>query len=179
MKSDHPVRIFLVAFLIAVALYVTFYAGIEHRRARKGPWEVTFITNSDGSPAIILNQPKLAITNVQITFPGASVPATKPTGNDRAAPINYESGGTVEQLPTTLLFKEPRPVPYEVPFGQCVFMDLISLPGTVAFKLFGHEIELLPRVLVIDRQEHAWRSDSSIVLPGMPESAAPPHPDKI
>ena len=63
-------------------------------------------------------------------------------------------------------------MPYEVPFGNCVFMDTTFLPGTITFQLFGHEIELLPRVLVIDRQEHPWRPDTAIALPRQP--AAPP-----
>jgi len=37
-------------------------------------------------------------------------------------------------------------------------MDTTFLPGTVAFQLFGHEIELLPRVLIIDHEEHPWHS---------------------
>jgi hypothetical protein len=41
-------------------------------------------------------------------------------------------------------------------------MDATSLPGTVAFELFGHEIQLLPRVLTIDNQERPWRSNEII-----------------
>ena len=72
---------------------------------------------------------------------------------------------------TTLLFAQPRPVPYEVPFGKCVFMDTTFMPGTVTFDLFGHEIELLPRALIIDRQDHPWQRDAAITLPRAP--AAP------
>ena len=43
-------------------------------------------------------------------------------------------------------------------------MDTISLPGTVTFQMFGHEIELLPRVLTIDRQEYPWRPEATISL---------------
>jgi hypothetical protein len=38
------------------------------------------------------------------------------------------------------------------------------LPGTVTLELFGHEIELLPRVLIIDRKEHPWKSGTTISL---------------
>jgi hypothetical protein len=62
------------------------------------------------------------------------------------------------------VFREPKLVPYEVPFGQCVFMDTTFLPGTLTLQLFGHEIELLPRVLVVDRQEHPWRPATAITL---------------
>jgi hypothetical protein len=171
MKSDHPGRIFLVAFLLALVGYVTFYAGIEHRRARKGPWEVTFTTNSHGAPSIVVNQTKLGVAEVQIAFPGASLPAAKRADDAKSGFTNYESRITIDQsLPITLVLDQPRPVPFDVPFGQCIFMDFISLPGTVAFRLFGHEIELLPRVLVIDHQEHPWRSDSKINLPPFAES---------
>jgi hypothetical protein len=43
-------------------------------------------------------------------------------------------------------------------------MDLRFLPGTVTFQLYGHEVELLPRALMIDRQEHPWKPDSVINL---------------
>jgi hypothetical protein len=44
-------------------------------------------------------------------------------------------------------------------------MDTTFLPGTVSFtNIFGHDIELLPRVLIIDRQEHSWKTGERIVL---------------
>jgi hypothetical protein len=186
MKSDHPVRIFLVAFLLALVGYVTFYAGIEHRRARNGPWEVTFTTNSDGSPTIVVDQTRLGVAKVQIAFPGASLPATRAAADAKSGFTNNESRVAIDRsgisnypLPITLVFNQPRPLPYDVPFGQCIFMDLISLPGTVTFKLFGHEIELLPRVLVIDHQEHPWRPDSKINLPRLPEGPTEMPPVKL
>jgi hypothetical protein len=50
-------------------------------------------------------------------------------------------------------------------------MDTTFMPGTVTFELFGHEIELLPRALIIDRQDHPWQRDAAITLPRAP--AAP------
>jgi hypothetical protein len=143
MKSERPIRHFFLAFLLAAICYAFFYHTIELRRTRKGPWQVAF-TNSDGAPAIIINQPKLAISNVQITFPDQPPPPSNSMG--------------------VLLFSQPQPVPYPVPFGKCVFMDTTFLPGTVTFQLYGHEIELLPRVLVVDRQEHPWTADNPIIL---------------
>ena len=145
MRPAGPAKHFILAFLLALAGYIVFYQGIEHRRARNGPWRVTFTTGSNEVPTIVIDQPRLAITNVQIRFAGETLLAT----NGAA----------------TLVFGQPRAVPYEVPFGQCVFMDTTFLPGTVTLQLFGHEIELLPRVLVIDRQEHRWRSGTTIALP--------------
>src|SRR6266481_909854 len=131
MRSDNPAKHFLLAFLLALVIYLIFYYGIEHRRARRGPWQVTFTTNSAGAPSLIINQPKLAITNVQITFTAAPIPSTN-------------------QAPITIRFSQPRPVPYDLPFGKCIFADLTFLPGTVTLSnLFDHQIELLPRVLII------------------------------
>ncbi len=150
MKSDGPLKHFVIAFLIAAGCYALFYPVIEHRRIRKGPWEVTF-TNNEGAPMVVINQSKLAITNVQLSFPDYP-PLSTPTV-------------------TNMAFEQPRPVPYQVPLGECLFMDTTFLPGTVTFQLAGHEIELLPRVLIIDRQEHPWVSQSTITLhrpPAMP-----------
>ena len=135
---------FILAFVLALGCYALFYHAIEHRRTRKGPWHVTFTNSPAGAPALVINQHKLAITNVQIEFPDQMLPATNALGS--------------------LIFAQPQPVPYPVPFGSCIFMDTTFLPGTVTFQLFNHEIELLPRVLVIDRQEHPWLSDSTITL---------------
>jgi hypothetical protein len=144
MKPDGPMKHFILAFLLAVICYVFFYHAIEGRRTRKGPWEITFTNDASGGPALIINQPKLAITNAQISFP-----------SERPQPGFSGS---------TLKFGQALAVPYELPFGTCIFMDTTFLPGTVTLRLYGHEVELLPRVLVIDRQEHPWLSDSTITL---------------
>ena len=151
MKPKAPATHFMLAFLLALVGYIVVYHCIEHRRSRNGPWRVTFTNNAANAPVILINQEMLAMTNVRITFPGEAL--------------------LVTNNPVTLTFREPAPVPYEVPFGKCVFMDTTFLPGTVTFQLFDHEIELLPRVLTIDRQEHPWRSGAEITLP---RGQAPP-----
>jgi hypothetical protein len=144
MKADNPAKHFILAFVLALIIYVVFYRGIEYRRVRKGPWQVTFTNNSSGEPALIIHQPWLAITNVEIDFAGETLAGTNQTG--------------------TLVFRNPRPVPYDVPFGKCIFMDLTFLPGTLTFNLYGHEIELLPRVLMMDHEEYPWRAGASFNL---------------
>lgn len=144
MKSDNLFRHLWVPFLIAVLVYVFFYTGIEHRRNRNGPWEVVFTNNAAGAPELIINQPKLAITNLNIIFPEAS--------------------NVVNQQAATMEFSQPREVPYQLPFGKCVFMDTTFLPGTIVFDLFGHEIQLIPRVLTIDGEEIPWQSDEMIFV---------------
>ena len=135
---------FVLAFLLAVICYALFYSNIEHRRTRKGPWQVAFTNDGVGNPALVINEPKLAITNAQVIFTNQRLPASFSA--------------------ITITFRQPKPVPFDVPFGKCVFMDTTFLPGTVSLELFSHQVELLPRVLVIDRQEHPWLSDSAITL---------------
>ena len=94
-------------------------------------------------PAIVVNQPALQLTNITIVFGGA------------AAPTN---------LPQTVAFEHGRAAPFALPFGKCVFVDAIFLPGTATCEIFGHEIQLLPRTLTIDRVEHPWRSGEKIFL---------------
>jgi len=172
MESKGPAKHFILAFLLALAGYVLFYQSIEHRRIRKGPWQVTFTHSAAGAPAIVIAQPGLAITNVQIIFSVENLPATNSPGPFPADPSRPNSSITNHRSPaTTLLFDQPRPVPCEVPFGRCVFMDTTFLPGTLTFELFGHEIELLPRALIIDRRDHPWQPDATITLPRAP--AAP------
>src|SRR5438045_984544 len=59
---DNPAKHFLVAFAIALVLYVATYGWIQHLRNRKGPWRVSF-TNTNGAPALIINQASLGLTN--------------------------------------------------------------------------------------------------------------------
>src|SRR5262249_28930472 len=144
MRRDNPWKHFVIAFLIAVMVYTVFYTGIERRRVRKGPWLVTFTNSVTGEAEIIINQSILAISNQIIRFPGES--------------------GVSTNAPATIAFGQPREVPYPVPFGRCVFMDPTFLPGTLTLQLFGHEIELLPRVLIIDHREQPWRTEPVISL---------------
>jgi hypothetical protein len=156
MGADNPLKHFVAAFVLAIVCYSAFYYGIEYRRARKGAWQVAFAHNASGEPVVLVNQPALAITNVTLSFPGETSSSTN--ADDKP------------------YFGQPRPVPYPVPFGQCIFMDTTFLPGTLTFRLFDHEIELLPRVLMIDHDEYAWLSGTNIVLRHMAGPVQPPKP---
>ena len=151
MKSDGLLKPVVGAALIAIVLYAISYTAIEHRRTRKGPWRVAVTNDASGAPALLINQPALGITNVEIRFPDA-----RPTTNFS---------------PATLVFAEPREVPYDAPFGRCLFMDTTFLPGTIVLKAFGHEIQLIPRVLTIDRREQPWHSRMTISLGATTNSA--------
>ena len=151
MKSDSLLRHIAIPLGIALVVYAIFYTGIERRRTRLGPWQVTITNDVSGAAEILINQPKLAITNWRITFPGET---------------NLSAS-------SQLIFDQPKPVPYDVPFGQCVFMDTTFLPGTIVFDLFGHEIQLIPRVLTIDKKEISWSSTHLISLPSTNSSSGP------
>jgi len=142
MKPSGLLRHLATASIFAVTAYALSYGWIQHRRVAKGPWQVTF-TSQSGAPAIVVNQPALPIQDVRIVFAGEP------------------AGASPDQ---TLEFSETRPVPFEVPGGQCVFLDPLFLPGTVVLDLFGHEIQLMPRVLTIDKVEHPWRPRETITL---------------
>lgn len=151
MKSDGLLKILLIAFVIALVVYAVAFFGIENRRTRRGPWQVAFTNDISGAPELIVSQSALAITNVQIIFPNAALPK------------NFSS--------QKFAFAQPREVPFDLPFGQCLFMDTTFLPGTIVFSIFGHEIQLIPRVLTIDKVEQAWKSNATISL--LPKAGKP------
>lgn len=151
-KSDNLLRHLVIPFGIAVLVYAISYTWIEHRRTRKGPWEVTFSNDASGAPTLVINQPALAITNLQITFPGET-----------------------NRTNASLSFRQPQQVPWDLPYGKCVFMDTTFLPGTIAIDLFGHEIQLIPRVLTIDQKNVPWESGKTIVVTS---TNAPARPEK-
>lgn len=143
MKPEKAWKHFLLAFVIALVGYITFYSFIEHHCVRRGPWQITFASDAAGVPVFLINQPGLGVSNVVIAFQ------------------NIKSSSS---RPLTLSYSQPQATPFTLPFGQCVFMDLTSLPGTLVFEMFGHEIQLLPRVLTIDQREYPWASNTNIVL---------------
>lgn len=147
MRSDHLYRHLLIGFGLALAVYIGAYSCDQSIRTRKGPWRVEFGETGAGEPRVTVNQPFLGITNVQIVFEGESV--TNGTG--------------------IVLFDKPlKPLP----FGKTKFEDLTYLPGSVTFDFFGHEVELLPRVLHLNQQEVPWESGAVHRL--TPEEKLPP-----
>jgi hypothetical protein len=132
-ETDNILKQLSIVFAVVLLAYAAFFWGDRYLRAHKGPWEVRFVaTNS--APRIAISQPRLGISNVVIVFTGESL-------------TNVQSG--------TVLFDRPQKA---IPFGKTKFEDLTYLPGSVAFDFFGHEIELLPRTLYINKTERAWNS---------------------
>jgi hypothetical protein len=138
MRSDGLLKHLAICLLIAVVFYWAAFSWIEHRRAVKGPWEVTFRTDAAGTPALSILQTNLNVSET-IVFPGQTV---QPAHFSRA-----------------VSFARP---PAALPFGELIYQDPTFLPGAVTMRLFGHQIELLPRVLSIDQKEHPWQPGAQI-----------------
>ena len=151
MKSAPIWKQIVAVFLCALVGYLAVFYWIEHQRRKEGPWVTTF-TAVDGLPAIVVNHPKLQLTNITIAFV------------DALAPTN---------LPQTVAFEHGRPAPFDLPFGKCVFIDALYMPGTAVCEIFGHEIQLMPRVLTIDKVERPWRSGEKILLTNQPSVTLP------
>jgi hypothetical protein len=153
-SSDRLRRHLLIGFAAALVLYALFFSLDQHIRQRKGPWEVTFGTNKTGTPFIEVTQPTLQI-HTAILFAGEHATNT----------------GTVR-------FDQPEK---PIPFGATKFEDLTYLPGSVVFGIFGHEVELLPRILYLNKKEHPWRRDEIIELKPEEkgETPTPPHRKRL
>ncbi len=139
-KSEGILRHVVVAFLIALVIYLGGYSCDHYMRLRKGPWELTFASEPDGTPTLIINQPQVGVTNVTLRL----------------------TQEVSVQEPKSMLFTGPDHEP--IPFGKVVFFDTTYLPGTVTFDFFGHEVELMPRTLVLNFEERAWQSGEVVSL---------------
>lgn len=148
-SSDNILKHVALVAVIAVVGYFSLYALDGHLRARKGPWEVTFAADTNGTPFLLINQPALGVREVKVRFAGQQSPLTNG--------------------PVTVLFTQPGLKPA---FGEVRFQDATYLPGTVTLLAFNHEVELIPRGLVLDRQEQAWRPGLTAELP--PTNQPPP-----
>lgn len=146
-SKDSLPRHLLIAFVIAALGYGLFFFLDQHLRVRKGPWVVAFTTNESGFAQIIINQPKLGIENVRVTFLQEQM--TNP--------------------PEVLRFDHPM---QPLPFGTNRFEDLTYLPGSEAFGFFGHVVELLPRTLYLNQKEYRWISRTNYTL--SPDEKLPP-----
>lgn len=151
MKSDPIWKQLVGVFIAALIGYALVFGWIESRRSKKGPWQATF-TALDGSPAMVVNHSKLGFTNITFLFIDAPVQTN---------------------LPQTVLFEQGRPAPFDLPFGKCVFIDAIFLPGTAVCEMFGHQIQFLPRALTVDKVERPWLSNEKILLTNQPSATLP------
>jgi hypothetical protein len=139
-RHDGLLRHLAIAAVLAVVFYGAAFSWIEHRRVAKGPWEIAFMSDGAGRPWLRIAQPALRISE-QLSFP-----------DDQVARTN---------LAELVKFREATT---NLPFGEMLLQDPLYLPGTITMRLFGHRIEVLPRTLVVDQQEHAWKTGEEIVV---------------
>ena len=148
-QPDNILKHVAIVGVIAVVGYFSLYALDTHLRARKGPWEVTFATETNGTPYLLVNQPALGVRDVKVRFTGEQSPLTN--------------------APVTIRFSVANTKPA---FGELRFQDATYLPGTVTLLAFNHEVEFIQRGLVLDRQERAWQPGLTAEL--TPTNQAPP-----
>ena len=144
-SPDRLPKHLLIGFGLALLIYAVFFTCDQRMRQRKGPWQVAFMTNTPGWATIQVKQSSLNI-DTTITFVNEAV----------------ATNGLV-------VFDKPGK---QVPFGRVKFEDLTYLPGSVAFDFFGHEVELLPRTLYLNKREHSWAEKSVFEL--RPDEKMPP-----
>ncbi len=133
-----------IAFAVALALYAAGFSWIEHRRVVKGPWEVVFAADAAGQPSLSIAQPTFHISE-KLFFPGGNAGRT-----------NFSQEVRFTELHTNL------------PFGEFLFQDALYLPGDLTMRVCGHQIEMLPRTLIVDRVERPWHPGGELVLPVRP-----------
>ena len=151
MNAGFPTKAIALLFFCVLALYFGVFQGIEFLRHRKGAWVIDFQTASDGSPALNVSQPALGLSNFTLVVRGETM-------TNAAGQVSFD--------------RVLRPVP----FGRVIYEDLTFLPGVLTFDLYGHEVELLPRFLVADKQQIPWQSGASIDLWPTNKPAVPPQP---
>src|SRR3954471_20779457 len=99
MKSAITLKSMAVWFLVVLALYFATFYGMEHWNQKNGPWEVAFVSDETGLPAVVISQPKLNISTVKIIFVG-----------ERASQTNVSQN---------LLFNQPATsLPVPMPIGE-------------------------------------------------------------
>lgn len=153
MNTDMTRRSLAVFLLALVGLYFAVFYGCEYWRQHKGPWEVHFNSDASGRPSVVIYQPNLGISSVEILL------------------LDEQIGRT--NLAEKVVFDHPL---QPIPFGRTIYEDLLTLPGVVTLDLFGHELELLPRVLIADKREIPWKTERVVELTGTNKPARPPQP---
>lgn len=154
MKSGMNAKTFALIFLVVLGLYFALFTGIERSRQTKGPWEVEFQTSTNGDATLVVSQAHMKVSGAKIVVHGEQV----------------------TNAPGRVVFDH---VKLPVPFGQVIYEDLTFLPGVVTFNLLGHEVELLPRALVVNKQLVPWQSGMTVELWPTNKPAEPPHPPKV
>jgi hypothetical protein len=154
MKTSFPWKQTLVLFGAVLLAYLAVFNGIEWSRHRKGAWQVEFTAMSEGGhPLLLITQAHYKVFTV-IEFPDEKV-------NIRSQTVVFD-----------------RPKKQKLLFGKVIYEDLTFLPGVVTLDLFGHEVELLPRVLIVNKREFSWGETKQLQLWATNKPSIPPKPAK-
>ena len=124
--------------MAALAFYFIAYSWLTRKQTAQGAWQVLFTNDVAGVPELVIQQTNRGISNLHVRFVDEKLSPTQKTG-------------MVE-------FRNPQ---MPAPFGVVIYDDLMFLPGTVTLDCFGHEVELLPRTLVLNRKPVAWASNTT------------------
>jgi hypothetical protein len=108
MRSDGLLKHLAICLVIAVVFYCTVFGWIEHRRTAKGPWAAAFRADTAGTPALVISQTNLNISET-IVFTGQTV-----------HPGDFSR---------TIVFGDTPP---ELPFGELLYQDPTFLPGATS-----------------------------------------------
>ena len=152
-------------FAVTLVIYFAGFYGMEHLRDRKGPWQVNFDATATHGPTMTIHQLGLGIDGFRVVFEDAG------TNGLTSGELAFDDPGRNKQPMdrTPESSQELKQRAFEVPFGECIYQDLMFLPGVVTMNLLGHEIELMPRTLVIDKKEIPWSPPAT----GLPSSPIP------
>ena len=120
--------ILLITLLVVIAAFIFIIKPIRER----SPWNIKFEI-SDGIPSIYISN------NTPM------VPATK---------IIFSNEKINRDLSENIAFEKHNI--NKIPFGEITFTDVTLFPGRITLKLFNHEIDILPRALIIDKKEYKW-----------------------
>jgi hypothetical protein len=153
MKTSFPWKQTLALFAAVLLAYLAVFNGIEWLRQRKGSWQVEFAATPEGRPLVAVTQAYHKISAL-IEFPDEKVKTS-------AKAIAFD-----------------RPKKEAPPFGKVLYEDLTFLPGVVTLDLFGHEVELLPRVLIANKKQIPWPNATHIQLWSTNKPATLPKPAK-
>ena len=143
VKTDGIARHIFFAAAISLALYIAGFVWIEHLNTHKGPWEIEFRTDAEGHPSLTVHQPFLGISNVTVTVADKTV-----TNLNLARTVRFTG------------------VTNKPPVGELIYFDTMALPGVLTFNLLGHEVEFLPRTMIVDKAEVPWTPGTNLVLTG-------------
>jgi hypothetical protein len=153
MNSGFTAKTVVLLFAAVLGVYLVLFFGIERSRQTGGPWEVEFQTGANDIVTLVVSQAHLKISGAKIVVHGEHV----------------------TNAPGYVTFDRVR---LPVPFGEVIFEDLTFLPGVVTFNLLGHEVELMPRALVVNKKLVPWQSGMTVDLWPTNKPAEPPHPPK-